>query len=51
MPIKLPKINFGVAIAAGKWIYKKYDSLSPEQKQKLQELVQKLANKLLKKDE
>jgi hypothetical protein len=48
---KFPKINFGAAYKAGKWLYAKYDGLSPEQKEKVNELVKKLYEKLAKKDE
>ena len=49
--MKLPRIEFNKFITAGKWLYEKYDNLSPEQKEKLQELVKKLAEKVMKKDE
>ena len=38
-------------VNAGKWVYNKYDNLSPEQKAKIQEAAQKVIDKVMKKDE
>jgi hypothetical protein len=44
------KLNFSKFIKAGKWLYAKYDDLSPEQKEKAKEIVEKLYEKFVKKD-
>ena len=45
----LHNIRIAVFINAVKWIYKKYDNLSPAQQQRVNDGIQSLAGRFLKK--